>query len=61
MNKTNDCNNFIQNCCCFHRRKSVVFPKNDKKEKEMILQQKDKKLEKVQLVDSNVFVSVPLD
>jgi len=61
MNKTNDCNNFIQNCCCFHRRKSVIFPKNDKTEKEKILQQKDKKLEKVQLVDSNVFVSVPLD
>ncbi len=60
MNKTNDCNNFMQNCCCFYRRKSVVFPKNDKKEKETILQ-KDKKLEKEQLVNSNVFVSVPLD
>ncbi len=59
MNKTNDCNNFMQNCCCFYRRKSVVFPKNDKKE--TILQQKDKKLEKEHLVNSNVFVSVPLD
>tara|TARA_Y100001970_G_C13804898_1_gene636955 strand:- start:283 stop:468 length:186 start_codon:yes stop_codon:yes gene_type:complete len=61
MNKTNDCNNFIQNCCCFHRRKSVVFPKNDKKEKEKIIQQKDKNLEKEHLVNSNVFVTVPLD
>ena len=61
MNKTNDCNNFIQNCCCFYRRKSIVFPKKDKKEKEKIIQQEDKNLEKEQLVNSNVFVSVPLD
>jgi hypothetical protein len=59
MNKTNDCNNFIQNCCCFHRRKSIIYPKNGNKQDENI-----KMLSKINVIKplkKNVFVTVPLD